>query len=159
MDQVIPTTPHHHAPWNKGKLVGQKAPLKLKEIWAIRIRLQLAERIRELAMFNLAVDSKLRSCDLARLRVRDVTHGQRMASRAIVMQQETQRPVFIIAAISASESRALDGIHKTGKLLLGASLIRLTGCIRSLSVSRRIKIVPHRKKGARCLGHSLLEDH
>ena len=50
-------------PWNKGKLVGQKAPLQLKEIWAIRIRLQLAERTRELALFNLAVDSKLLSCD------------------------------------------------------------------------------------------------
>jgi integrase len=80
-------------PWNKGKLVGQKAPLQLKEIWAIRIRLQLAERTRELALFNLAVDSKLRSCDLVTLRVRDITHGERIAARAIVMQQKTQRPV------------------------------------------------------------------
>ena len=55
------------APWNKGKIVGQKAPLRLKDIWAIRIRLQLAERTRELALFNLAVDSKLRSCDLVKL--------------------------------------------------------------------------------------------
>ena len=80
-------------PWNKGKLVGQKAPLRLKDIWAIRVRLQLAERTRELALFNLAVDSKLRSCDLVKLRVRDVTHGDRVASRAIVMQQKTHRPV------------------------------------------------------------------
>jgi site-specific recombinase XerC len=80
-------------PWNKGKLVGQKAPLRLKEIWAIRIRLQLAERTRELALFNLAVDSKLRSCDLVTLPVRGITHGERIAARAIVMQQETQRPV------------------------------------------------------------------
>jgi integrase len=80
-------------PWNKGKLVGQKSPFRLKEIWAIRIRLQLGERLRELALFNLAIDSKLRSCDLARLRVRDVSHGDRVASRAIVMQQKTQRPV------------------------------------------------------------------
>jgi hypothetical protein len=50
-------------PWNKGKLTGQKLPLKLKEIWAIRIRLQLAARTRDLAMFNLAIDSKLRACD------------------------------------------------------------------------------------------------
>jgi len=63
------------APWNKGKLVGQKAPLKQREIRAIRIRLQLAECTRELALFNLAVDSKLRPCDLVRLRVKDVTHG------------------------------------------------------------------------------------
>jgi len=80
-------------PWNKGKLVGQKSPLKLKEIWAIRIRLQLGGRKRELALFNLAVDSKLRSCDLVKLRVRDVMHGERAAARTIVMQQKTERPV------------------------------------------------------------------
>jgi integrase len=80
-------------PWNKGKLIGQKSPLRLKEIWAIRIRLQLADRLRELALFNLAVDSKLRSCDLVKLRVRDVTRGDHVASRAIVLQQKTQRPV------------------------------------------------------------------
>jgi integrase len=80
-------------PWNKGKLVGQKAPLKLKEIWAIRVRLQLANRRRELALFNLAIDSKLRACDLVKLRVRDVCHGGGMASRAIVLQQKTRRPV------------------------------------------------------------------
>ncbi len=80
-------------PWNKGKLVGQKAPLKLKEIWAIRARLQLGNRQRELALFNLAIDSKLRACDLVKLRVRDVFHGCVVASRAIVLQQKTQRPV------------------------------------------------------------------
>src|ERR1700693_2949522 len=80
-------------PWNKGKLVGQKTPFKLKEIWAIRVRLQLANRRRELALFNLAIDSKLRACDLVKLRVRDVCHGSGMASRAIVLQQKTQRPV------------------------------------------------------------------
>jgi hypothetical protein len=73
------------APWNKGKLLGQKPPLKLKEIWAIRIRLQLARRARELALFNLAIDSKLRGCDLVGLRVHDVVHGSRVAAGAIVM--------------------------------------------------------------------------
>lgn len=82
-----------HGPWNKGKLVGQKAPLRLKDIWAIRVRLQLAERTRELAMFNLAIDSKLRACDLVKLRVNDVCHGGRVSPRAIVMQQKTERPV------------------------------------------------------------------
>ena len=80
-------------PWNKGKLVGQKPPLKLKEIWAIRIRLQLGHRTRELALFNLAIDSKLRGCDLVGLHVHDVVQGSRVASRAIVMQKKTQRPV------------------------------------------------------------------
>ena len=80
-------------PWNKGKLVGQKTPFKLKEIWAIRIRLQIAHRCRDLALFNLAIDSKLRACDLMTLRVRDVCHGQIMASRALILQQKTSRPV------------------------------------------------------------------
>jgi len=80
-------------PWNKGKLLGQKPPLKLKEIWAIRIRLQLEHRARDLALFNLAIDSKLRGCDLVALRVNDVVQGSHVASRAIVMQKKTQRPV------------------------------------------------------------------
>jgi hypothetical protein len=82
-----------YVPWNKGRLVGQKVPLKLKDIWAIRVRLQIGDRTRELALFNLAIDSKLRSCDLVKLRVRDVCHGSLVAARAMVMQQKTQRPV------------------------------------------------------------------
>jgi integrase len=88
-----PRIPTDHTPWNKGKLMGQKPPLKIKEIWAIRIRLQLSNRIRDLALFNLAIDSKLRSCDLVKLRVRDVSHGSQVSKRAIVMQQKTQQPV------------------------------------------------------------------
>jgi len=93
MEQPITERRGHREPWNKGKLVGQKAPLRLKEIWAIRIRVQLGARTREPALFNLAVDSKLRSCDLVKLRVRDVTPGEHIAARAIVMQQKTRRPV------------------------------------------------------------------
>lgn len=81
------------APWNKGKLVGQKLPLKLKEIWAIRTRLQLAKQTRELALFNLAIDSKLRGCDLVELHVRDIVQGSQVSSRAIIMQRKTHRPV------------------------------------------------------------------
>lgn len=80
-------------PWNKGKIVGQKAPLRLKDIWAIRIRLQLGHRTRELAMFDLALDSKLRACDLVKLRLRDISHGDHISARAIVMQQKTSLPV------------------------------------------------------------------
>ena len=79
--------------WNKGKLVGQKAPLKLKDVWAIRIRLQIEKRVRELALLDLGIDSKLRACDLVALRVRDVCHGDRVSARAIVMQRKTHRPV------------------------------------------------------------------
>ena len=80
-------------PWNKGRLIGQKAPLKLKEIWAIRIRLQLAEKARDLALFNLAIDSKLRGCDLVSLRVLDIAQGKVVLPRAMVMQHKTHRPV------------------------------------------------------------------
>jgi integrase len=91
--EAIISTSVPHVPWNKGKLTGQKSPLKLKEIWAIRIRLQLGAKTRDLAMFTLAIDSKLRACDLTKLRVRDVCMGTRVAPRATVMQQKTQRPV------------------------------------------------------------------
>lgn len=82
-----------HAPWNKSVIVGQKAPFKLKEIWAIRVRLQLQHRVRELAMFDLGLDSKLRACDLVKMRVRDICHGDHVSPRVTVMQQKTSRPV------------------------------------------------------------------
>jgi site-specific recombinase XerC len=80
-------------PWNKNKLVGQKLPLKLQQIWAIRIRLELAGNVRDLALFNLAIDSKLRGCDLVSLRLRDIAHGLSVQSRAMVVQQKTGQPV------------------------------------------------------------------
>ena len=83
----------HFTPWNKGKLVGQKAPLRLSDIWSIRVRLQLGGSSRDLALFNLAIDSKLRGCDLLSLRLRDVSHGSAIAKRVIVPQQNTGTPV------------------------------------------------------------------
>jgi integrase len=80
-------------PWNKNRLIGQKPPLKLKEIWSIRIRLQIAGNVRELAMFNTAIDSKLRACDLVSLRIDDVYTGGHARSRTMVMQQKTGQPV------------------------------------------------------------------
>ena len=96
MNAIIntPSTPEGRTvPCNKGKLLGQKPPLKLRELWPIRIRLQLDHRARELALFNLAIDSKLRGCDLVGLRVHDVVQGSHVSLRAIVMQKKTQRPV------------------------------------------------------------------
>jgi len=81
------------APWNKGRLTGQKRPLRPKEVWAIRVRLQLERRQRDLALFNLAIDSKLRGCDLVRLRMNDVCIGGRAQDRATVIQRKTGRPV------------------------------------------------------------------
>jgi integrase len=108
------TTPNRREPWNKGKLVGQKAPLKLKEIWAIRVGLQMQQRARELALFDLGIDSKLRACDLVKLRVRDVCHGEHVASRANVLQQKTQRPVQF--EITAPTREAVETWIKTAGL-------------------------------------------
>ncbi|KPK47186.1 MAG: integrase [Thiotrichales bacterium SG8_50] len=92
MYQLVKHNPNQE-PWNKGKLVGQKLPLKLQEIWAIRTRLQMENQLRDLALFNLAIDSKLRACDLLKLRVSDVSNGGHVSSRAMILQHKTQRPV------------------------------------------------------------------
>ena len=95
MEKYMPYDNTHEKwiPWNKGKLVGQKAPLKPQEVWAIRVRLQLADHKRDLALFNLAIDSKLRGCDLLRLRVSDLRMGAEIRSRAKVIQLKTGNAV------------------------------------------------------------------
>jgi len=79
--------------WNKGRIVGQKRPLKPKHVWAIRVRLELAENHRDLALFNMAIDSKLRGCDLVRMKVVDVMATGQIKERASVLQSKTQKPV------------------------------------------------------------------
>ena len=79
--------------WNKGRIVGQKRPLKPKHVWAIRVRLELAESHRDLALFNLAIDSKLRGCDLVRMKVVDVMASGQIKERSSVLQSKTQKPV------------------------------------------------------------------
>jgi integrase len=80
-------------PWNKGKLIGPKPPLQPKHVWAIRTRLQIAGRTRDLALFNLAIDSKLRGCDLVRVKVEDIAPHGYAVDRATVRQNKTGRPV------------------------------------------------------------------
>lgn len=80
-------------PWNKNRIIGQKLPLKLKEIWAIRIRLQLSNQTKHLALFNLAIDSKLRGCDLLKLKVSDISQSGRISSRAVILQKKTKQTV------------------------------------------------------------------
>lgn len=87
------TSNSRRVPWNKGKLIGQKSPLSMQEIWSIRIRLQNVGNRRDLALFNLAIDSKLRGCDLLDLRVSDVANGSEILSRATIRQSKTNRPV------------------------------------------------------------------
>ncbi len=94
LDQVnAAPTPDKRMPWNKGKLTGAKPPLRPKHVWSIRTKLQIEGRIRDLAMFNLAIDSKLRGCDVVAIRVEDVAAGGYTADRATVRQKKTGRPV------------------------------------------------------------------
>ena len=93
-DQVnTAPTPQKWLPWNKGKLTGAKPPLRPKHVWSIRTKLQIEGRTRDLAMFNLAIDSKLRGCDVVAIRVEDVAAGGYTADRAMVRQKKTGRPV------------------------------------------------------------------
>ena len=82
-----------HKPWNKGKLIGPKPPLQSKHVWAIRTRPQISGKARDLALFNLAIDSKLRGCDLVMLKVEDIAAHGYAVNRATVRQRKTERPV------------------------------------------------------------------
>jgi integrase len=101
-------------PWNKGKLTGAKPPLRPKHVWSIRTKLQIEGRTRDLAMFNLAIDSKLRGCDVVAMRVEDVAAGGYAADRATVRQRKTGRPVRF--ELSEQTRQAVDDYQKaTGK--------------------------------------------
>ena len=91
-EALIPSAPRR-TPWNKGKLTGAKPPLRPKHVWAIRTKLQIEQRVRDLAMFNLAIDSKLRGCDVVALKVDDVAPNGYSVDRATVRQKKTGRPV------------------------------------------------------------------
>jgi len=174
-------------PWNKGKLIGQKPPLKLREIWAIRIQLQLERRIKEVALFNLAIDSKLRSCDLVNLKVRDIANGNTILHRAMIVQQKTKKPVqfeitehtrdslskwISFRGIAASDylfpSRIHDSKHISTRQYARivhkwVEMIGLDSTLYGTHTMRRTKVtlIYHRTKNLRAiqllLGHTKLE--
>jgi integrase len=106
---AIPTPPKRVA-WNKGKLTGAKPPLRPKHVWSIRTKLQIEGRTRDLAMFNLAIDSKLRGCDVVAIRVEDVAAGGYAADRATIRQKKTGRPVRF--ELSEQTRQAIDDYLK-----------------------------------------------
>jgi integrase len=106
----VPTTHRGRFAWNKGKLIGAKPPLRPKHVWAIRTKLQVEGRIRELAMFNLAIDSKLRGCDVVALRVEDVAPNGYAVDRATVRQKKTGQPVRF--ELTEQTRRAIDDYLK-----------------------------------------------
>jgi integrase len=101
--QLPAVTPKRRA-WNKGRLVGQKRPLLPKQVWAIRARLELAGNLRDLALFNVAIDSKLRGCDLVALKVGDLIRDDQVRERVSVVQSKTNKPVQFELAENTRET-------------------------------------------------------
>src|SRR5215831_13231311 len=93
IEALLTGKPSRRQPWNKGKLIGAKPPLQPSHVWSIRTKLQLEKRTRDLALFNLAIDSKLRGCDVVAVRVDDVAPNGYTLDRATVRQKKTGRPV------------------------------------------------------------------
>src|SRR5689334_5400616 len=121
----------HRAPWNKGRLIGRKRPLKPKEVRAIRVRLQLEERRRDVALFDLALDSKLRGCDLVRLQVNDVCVGGRVEQPHISTRQyaRTVHPWVERAGLDSSAY----GIHSMRRTK-AAQIYKKTGNLRAVQL-------------------------
>ncbi len=135
-------SPHKREAWSKGKLVSQKPPLKPKDIWTIRIYRQNVHSVRDLAMFNLAIDSKLRGCNLVSLHVSDVTRGDQVPSRAMVIQRKTQRLVqFKLTEPTRTAASAwLEKAHLRGDRYLFPSWVASSSHV---STRRYARIVHH----------------
>ena len=113
VSEVVTQAPRRE-PWNKGKLIGAKPPLRPKHVWSIRTKLQVEGRARDLAMFNLAIDSKLRGCDVVNLMVEDVAPHGLAIDRATVRQRKTGRPVRF--ELTEQTREAVDGyLRAAGK--------------------------------------------
>ncbi len=110
--------PHRRpvVPWNKGRFIGPKPPFKPKQVWAIRLHLQREERLRDLAMFDLAVDSKLRGCDLVRLRTGQLVVNATVRHRATTIQQKTEKPVQFELTEQTRDSLLAWLVHRGGSL-------------------------------------------
>jgi integrase len=116
MVEVLSTKALKHVPWNKGKIVGAKPPLRPKHVWSIRTKLQVEGQVRDLALFNLAIDSKLRGCDIVTLKVDDIAPSGYTADRASIRQRKTGRPVKF--ELTEATRQAIDEYLKaTGKNL------------------------------------------
>jgi integrase len=130
--------PPRYTPWNKGKLIGAKPPLRPSQVWAIRTRLMVEGRTRDLAMFNLAIDSKLRGCDVVALRVDDIAPNGYTIDRATVRQRKTGRPVKF--ELTDQTRQAVDDYlraasKKPGEFLF-TSLRRIARCMTTRQYAR-----------------------
>ena len=113
-DVVMETTTEARHPWNKGLIVGQKRPLLPRQVWSIRVPLEMSASARDLALFNLAIDSKLRASDLVRLKVEDICSGTLVRDRGVVTQLKTGRPVqFEITEVTRQDREPQGGTTTT----------------------------------------------
>src|SRR6202162_3087278 len=129
-----------HMPWNKGKLTGAKPPLRQKHVWAIRTKLQIDQRTRDLAMFNLAIDSKLRGCDVVALKVEDVAPNDYSIDRATVRQKKTGQPVRF--ELTEQTRQTVDDYIKTaGKTPGGFMFAGRRGLQRSMTTRQYARLV------------------
>lgn len=111
---TLSTSPSKREPWNKGKFTGAKPPLRPKHVWSIRSKLEADGRKRDLAMFNLAIDSKLRACDVVTLKVEDIAPNGYAADRATIRQKKTGQPVRF--EMTEHTRHAVDGyLRASGK--------------------------------------------
>jgi integrase len=131
-DNANPTI-RKRVPWNKGKLAGAKPPLRPKHVWSIRTKLQIEGRARDLAMFNLAIDSKLRGCDVVAIKVEDVAASGYTADRATVRQKKTGRPV----RFELSEQTRQTANKKAGEFLFAGR----RGAERSMTTRQYARLV------------------
>ena len=127
-------------PWNKGLLIGQKKPLEPKHVWSIRVRLEIARSTRDLAIFNLAIDSKLRACDFVKLRLDDICSGLNVRHRATIVQKKTGRPVqFEITEQSRNSVEAwLPMLRATGSGFLFPSRLHASPHISTRQYARLV---------------------
>jgi integrase len=128
-------------PWNKGRIIGQKPPLKPQDIWSIRVLLKMRKRCRDLALFNLAIDSKLRACDLVKLKTSDIVHGESVLARASVIQQKTGQPVRfeITDQTRAAVQQWIAAANLRGDTWLFASRVRPAAHITTRQYARIVK--------------------
>ena len=127
-------------PWNKGKLIGQKPPLQPKHVWAIRTRLQINDKTRDLALFNLAIDSKLRGCDVVCLKVEDVAPHGYAIDRATIRQKKTGRPVKFEITDQTRQS-VDDYLQESGKKPGGYLFTGRRGPDRNLTTRQYARLV------------------
>jgi integrase len=136
---VNATTAPKRVPWNKGELTGSKPPLRPRHVWSIRTKLQIEGRVRDLALFNLAIDSKLRGCDVVAIRVEDVAGGGYTADRATVRQKKTGRPVRF--ELSEQTCQAVDDYLKITVKRPGEFFTGHRGRTRSMSTRQYARLV------------------